>query len=238
MSISRTNHTHDDWFQKQVRHRANEALNRLNAAFAEEHKFDTDEHLISYVCSFAKTIGRTPNAEEVIGGLYIASRFNGWENLVNKAGLPKPSVILSKEKQLIFRQELKHQENLLRQERQAKKGSVREARAQKQEQHRKDVWEKARRDEKWGLRHGTDTEEQLLEYVRQCAAVIGHTPVSREVEGATWIAHKIGSWPLVLTLAGLPLPKGMMPPNSRSLKIYRERKQAEKQDSYTTTEKI
>ena len=133
------------------------------------------------------------------------------------------------ERRLIYKKEVKRQEILLRRELQSKKELVKSLRAQKQEERKEMLREQEVRDQEWGTLHEQDTEQQLLDYVRRCAEELGHTPVSREVEGATWISRRIGSWSLVLTLARLPLPKGMEPPKPKTWKAYREQKQAEKQ---------
>ena len=219
----------DLWFQEQVKSRARAELSRQQESFAEEHKDDTEEQLIAYVRGFANALGRTPNAGEVIGGPYIASRFGSWNRLVSKAGLPRPGMMPQMERRLIYKKEVTRQEILLRRELQSKKELVKSLRAQKQEERKEMLREQEARDQAWGTLHEQDTEQQLLDYVRRCAEELGHTPVSREVEGSTWIAHRIGSWSLVLTLARLPLPKGMEPPKPKTWKAYRERKQAEKQ---------
>ena len=213
----------DRWFQEQVRQRVRASLAEQQEMFAEIHREDTEEQLIAYVCGFAEALGRSPNAGEIIGGPYIASRFGGWEKVIESAGLPKPGTMPSRENRLIFKQEMKRQEQLLRRELQQKKEQTREIRSQKQAIRQEQLREQEQRDLTWGSFHEQDTEEHLLDYVRSCAAQLGHSPVSREVEGATWIARKIGSWALVLTLAGLPLPKGMEPPKPRTIKAYRER---------------
>lgn len=218
----------DIWFQERVKARVRESLSNQQKNFAEEHKNDTEEQLIDYVREFANELGKTPNAGEIIGGPYIASRFGGWDRLLDRAGLPKPGTMPYAERRLIYKKEVKRQEVLLRQELQNKKELVKVLRVQKQEERQAQLRDQEARDQAWGLLHETDTEAQLLDYVRQCAEQLGHTPVSREVEGSTWIAHRIGSWSLVLTLAGLPLPKGMEAPKPKTLKAYRERKKAER----------
>ena len=80
----------DVWFQKQVTERTKQSLIRLEEEFAKEHKLNTDAELLEYVCEFAKELGRTPNAGEIIGGRYISSRFDGWSNVVASAKLPQP----------------------------------------------------------------------------------------------------------------------------------------------------
>jgi len=217
----------DLWFREQVRKRTGEALAKQQEAFAVDHRDDTEEQLIAYVQGFAKALGRTPNAGEIIGGPYIAARLGGWDAVLWKADLPKPGMMPQKENRLIFKQEAKRQETLLRRELQEKKELAKELRTQKQAQRQELLRQQEELDQAWGAVHESDTEAQLLDYVRQCAEAVGHSPVSREVEGATWIARKIGSWSLVLTLAGLPLPKGMEEPKPKTIKAYRERKKAE-----------
>ena len=217
----------DLWFQEQVRTRVKVSLSRQQEAFAAEHKEDTEEQLIAYVRGFANALGRTPNAGEVIGGPYIASRFGSWDCMLRKANLPAPGAMPHMERRLIYKMEVKRQESLLRQELQDKKELVKVLRAKKQQERQVQLQEQELRDQAWGQLHETDTEAQLLDYVRRCAEKLGHTPVSREVEGSTWISRRIGSWSLVLTLAGLPLPQGMEPPKPKTLKAYRERKKAE-----------
>ena len=75
----------------------------------------------------------------------------------------------------------------------------------------------------WGRHHEKDSDEQLLLYVRTLAEELGHSPVAQEVPGAAYIAQRFGSWSVVLTVSGLPLPKGVKAPNPKTLKSYLER---------------
>ena len=129
----------DIWFQEQVKARVRESLARQQESFAEEHKGDTQEQLIAYVREFANELGRTPNAGEVIGGPYIASRFGSWERLLNQAGLTKPGTMPQMERRLIYKKEFKRQEGLLRKELQNKRELVVTLRAQKQEERQKQL---------------------------------------------------------------------------------------------------
>lgn len=69
----------------------------------------------------------------------------------------------------------------------------------------------AERDREWAAEHETDTDEELLDYLPQCAAELGHTPVRREVLGSTYITERFGNWSVALTVAGLYLPKKKRP---------------------------
>lgn len=77
--------------------------------------------------------------------------------------------------------------------------------------------------------------EQLLEYVRQCAEDIGHSPCSGEVIGGPYIAKRLGvGWGGVLQEAHLPpVPDPPLPRKKwrvykleyrRQTKLYRQEK--------------
>lgn len=77
--------------------------------------------------------------------------------------------------------------------------------------------------------------EQLLEYVRQCAQEIGHSPCSGEVIGGPYIAKRFGAgWGRVLQEARLPpAPDPSLPAKKwrvykleykRQTKLYRQEK--------------
>jgi len=45
--------------------------------------------------------------------------------------------------------------------------------------------------------HGKDTQAQLLDYVRACAAELGHSPAYGEIIGCAFLAERFGScWPI------------------------------------------
>nr|MCR4962707.1 hypothetical protein [Bacillota bacterium] len=51
--------------------------------------------------------------------------------------------------------------------------------------------------------HREDSDEQLLQYVRQRAEELGRNPKKHEVVGFVYIKNRIGPWPVVLEQAGL-----------------------------------
>lgn len=217
-------------FQNRVREQTHAAIMQQEKEFAQNHKHDTDEQLLAYVCAFSKRLGRTPNAGEIIGGRYISSRFQGWDTVVAAAKLPSPGKPASFENRLIYKEEYKRQEKLVREAYNKEKEENKAAREQKNAEGQTLVRLQQERDRLWGEEHETDTDEQLLNYIRRTAAELGHSPFAKEVEGATYIAKWIGSWALVLYLAGLPMPKGVEPPNPKTLKAYLQHKNAEKSE--------
>lgn len=77
------------------------------------------------------------------------------------------------------------------------------------------------RDKVWAAEHEGITDEELLAYLRQCAAELGHTPMHRrEVLGSTYISERFGNWAVALTIEELPLPRGMKPPKQTALNAY------------------
>lgn len=54
--------------------------------------------------------------------------------------------------------------------------------------------------------HSTDTDEQLLTYLRQSAVQLGHAPWPREIVGGSYIEQRFGTWKNALLRAKLPRP--------------------------------
>ena len=86
--------------------------------------------------------------------------------------------------------------------------------------------------------HASDSEEQLLTYLRQCAVSLGHTPWPREIVGGCYIERRFGDWKNALLNAKLPRPS--VPDNlssfarirderARQELAYRQRKAEKKQ---------
>ena len=217
----------EGWLRIKAAEKTREALHRQNLLFPQTHKEADEQQLLQYVKDFAEELGHSPDACEVIGGSYIAQRFGGWEKVLEAAGLSSTGEISCPEKRLIYKKEFKRQLKALRQQQQVQKAQKQAERRQKDAAGRALVQEQQQRDALWGREHEEDTEAQLLEYVKQMAARLGHAPLSREVSGGTYIAKRIGSWALVLHLCDLPLPDGVEPPNPKTMKAYLQRKSAE-----------
>lgn len=213
-------------FQKQVRDRTKKSLLQKETDFAQLHRDDSDEQLLEYVRICSRKLGKAPHAGEIIGGTYIAARFQGWDRVILAAGLPQPLAIPAFEHRSIYKAEYKAQEQLLRKERTAGKDEARAQRRQKDAEGRARDLARQERDRAWGQEHAQDTDAQLLEYIRARAAALEHAPAAQEVPGAAYIAQRFGSWAVALTVAGLPLPEGVKPPNPKTLKAYREKVRA------------
>lgn len=93
------------------------------------------------------------------------------------------------------------------------------------------------REEEFRKEHGSDTDAQLLAYLRLCATKLNHTPWPEEILGGTVITERFGSWEKALTAANLALPLGENKPSTfprvkreeeRQKEIYRQRKAEKK----------
>lgn len=51
--------------------------------------------------------------------------------------------------------------------------------------------------------HADDSDEELLAYLRDCAAALGHIPTKNEVIGCRYLKQRLGPWNRVLETAGL-----------------------------------
>ena len=88
--------------------------------------------------------------------------------------------------------------------------------------------------------HASDSDAQLLAYLKQWAVKLQHTPWPGEILGGTVIEQRFGSWDHALSAAGLPYPYGENKPavflrveqeEARQKEIYRQRKAEKKLQS-------
>ena len=92
-------------------------------------------------------------------------------------------------------------------------------------------------EQKFRQEHDTDTDEQLLTYLRSCAFRLNHSPWPGEIVGGTVIEERFGSWNRALSLAKLPHPRTANQQKSfirvqeeveRQKEVYRQRKAEKK----------
>ena len=81
----------------------------------------------------------------------------------------------------------------------------------------------AQKQREFKVLHQSDTDAELIEYLRRCAGEIGHVPNACEVIGGTYLHQRFGSWDRALRLAGLGRP-GQAPDFHRRW-IYKQEKQ-------------
>ena len=93
------------------------------------------------------------------------------------------------------------------------------------------------KEEAFRKEHETDTDQQLLSYLRQCAAKLQHSPWPGEILGGTVIIQRFGSWEKALQEANLPRPwsenkmsdfQRVKQEEVRQKEIYRQRKAEKK----------
>lgn len=102
------------------------------------------------------------------------------------------------------------------------------------------------REKEFAVRHGDDTDQELLDYLRRCAIRLDHTPWPREIVGGQLILQRFGSWDEAVRRAHL------LPQNTRDSithfhlyrrevdiqkKEYRRKKQLKKERAALRREK-
>ena len=148
-------------------------------------------------------------------------RENVHERVMASLLLPEPRSQRERRKLLslpIYKEEFRRQAQLFRQERR----DIRTEHIQTRLECEEETLRRAERDALWSLDHTDDSDDMLLDYVRQCAEELGKSPRMRDVLGGTYISQRFGSWALVLTLAGLKLPRGVDPPSQRTINTYQK----------------
>ena len=84
-----------------------------------------------------------------------------------------------------------------------------------------------KKEEAFAQLHEQDSDEMLLEYIRQQAEALGHSPHEKEILGSGLILQRFGDWHRALELAGLPRPNA---PDKRSgFLLYIEEEKLQKQ---------
>lgn len=219
----RTHFNGREWFRKNVERRTDEVLQKKNREFVADHATDPPGQLLAYLVECASELGHIPNRNEVIGGKYISSRFDGWENALYEAGLSMPLKKVDRKKTILYQEEYKRQEQLLMSELQERKNQKIEEQQRKKELQQEAKTEQLTEEHIWAEEHQNHTDEELLEYVRQCATKLGHTPYRREVLGSKCIAERFGGWYEVLVLARLPVPKDMKQPSPKKKRNIKRR---------------
>jgi len=217
------------YVNRQLAMRTDQALQEKNKQFAVEHEKDSRAQLIAYVLQCKDELGHTPSMTEIIGGAYIGYRFDGWVKMLQAAGLPLHTKEPDHTARKIYRDELKNQAKLLKEEKAAARIQNTAAKEARAEQAREAQAARKERDRVWGEKHREDTDEQLLSYVKSVAADLGQTPRKSEVIGGEYICKRIGSWALICTLAELPLPKELKPPKQKELLQYLNSRNPEEQ---------
>ena len=200
------------------------ALKKKNQEFAEKMADVSDEELILYLRNCAEKLGYSPCMSEIIGGAYIAARFGGWPCAIAAAGLKRPGRAPAIRKRKIYKEEYKRQMHLLKIESKERKEMKKQERDLRQQESRARKEERKQKDMIWGKAHEQLSDEELLDHVRAKAKELGYTPFAREVEGGEYIAERFCGWPVVLTLAELPLPRGMKPPKAVKMAEYSRKK--------------
>lgn len=122
-----------EYVNRQLAIRTDRALQEKNKRFAIDHAKDSRAQLIAYVLQCKEELGHTPCMPEIIGGAYIGYRLDGWVKMLQAADLPLHTKEPAHTARKIYRDELKNQARLLKEEKAAAKienATAKEARAE------------------------------------------------------------------------------------------------------------
>ena len=75
--------------------------------------------------------------------------------------------------------------------------------------------------------HAADTNVQLLQYLRECAKTLGHTPYPKEIIGGKYILDRFETWENALRSANLPRPTTANKVSTFALVIEETKRQEE-----------
>ena len=204
-----------EWFRQEVEKRTYSALRKKNKQFVVDHAKDSREMLIEYLQECANELEHSPDQKEVIGGDYIAYRFDGWSYAIREAALPKPRRVSDRKRTRLFKEEYKQQSKLFMNELRTRKEQRNKDSRTRKETRMAEKEARLALEKVWAEEHRGDTDEQLLLYVQQCAEELGFTPYRKNVLGSDYIAGRFGGWYATLSLAKLPIPEDRKEPSRR-----------------------
>ena len=184
---------------RQAKKLAREAMQRRQYRFMKRYGQATDDELLCYVRQCARELGFTPNAGDILGALFIKERLGSWSQVLARAGLDVTPKNERADVPGLFEREIQRQ----------------------MEYHKKAVQQLEEDERNFGRLHAADTDEQLLEYLREWAVRLKHSPNVCEVVGGEYIRRRFGGWDRVMALAGLPQPPSN-PPKRWNRQIYRD----------------
>ena len=118
-------------FNQLVEVRTFAALKEKHKQFAIEYAQASLSELLDYVRHCAKDLGHSPAMTEVIGGSFIAYRFEGWNEVIRQLGLPRPNTPPDSKRRKIFKDEFRCQARRLKQEKNASREKRKEAKEEK-----------------------------------------------------------------------------------------------------------
>ena len=82
-----------------------------------------------------------------------------------------------------------------------------------------------RKESSFFAEHGQDSDEALIKYLRESAALLGHTPHEKEILGTELILQRFGSWQEAVARAGLNPPNTPNKPTRFRLYVLEEQAQ-------------
>ena len=117
-------------YEATIRRMVQEALEKQEQEFRQQHEQDTDAQLLAYLRAWAVRGRHTPWPGEIVGGSYIRQRFGTWERALALAKLPLPTTANRSGSFARVKEETERQKEVYRQRKAAKKELAAKRRAE------------------------------------------------------------------------------------------------------------
>ena len=108
-------------YEATIRRMVQEALEKQEQEFRQQHEADTDDQLLVYLRSQAVRLHHTPWPDEIVGGSLIQERFETWQRALALAKLPAPKTPNQSKSFLRIREEEERQKEAYRKRKADKK---------------------------------------------------------------------------------------------------------------------
>lgn len=122
------NNLYDSVIRRMVR----QSLAQKEQDFRQSWQEQPDEALLEYLRQGAKRIGHSPHEREILGGEYLSERFGGWDNVLERAGLPQPVTPDSPQQFARIREETLIQQKHYREKKAEKRRKAQQRRAEQE----------------------------------------------------------------------------------------------------------
>lgn len=109
------------WYKQMMIRRVKAAIAEKDAGFAADHAADSLEELSQYLRDCRIELGHAPDMQEIVGGAFLAERFDGWQNALESIGEVACHKTPNFMERKIVKEEFILQKALYRQEADAKK---------------------------------------------------------------------------------------------------------------------
>ena len=123
------------WYESLMETRTREAIEQKRIEYEQEHEHDTDAMLLAAIRARAAELGYTPFPAETYVQTLVIRRFGSWERALRLAHLGPAKGAKRLRETKLYAEELRRQQQLHREERDARRADLEPRRAGRQSHH-------------------------------------------------------------------------------------------------------